>query len=89
MQNFIVHGHYNQGVKFRPSDWAERLVNAGTTNQYSRQCVHVFTMNGIKGISVKHCLEETDSALLAHILDFANTNNLTINYIGKNDDTSH
>ncbi len=50
MQNFIVYGHCDKGIKFRPSDWTERLVNAHTVTQQSKQCVHVFNINGIKGI---------------------------------------
>ncbi|CAC9555114.1 hypothetical protein [uncultured Gammaproteobacteria bacterium] len=64
MQNFIVYGHCDKGIKFRPSDWTERLVNAHTVAQQSKQCVHIFNINGIKGIKVKTCLEETNLMLL-------------------------
>ncbi|CAC9437368.1 hypothetical protein BSPLISOX_3265 [uncultured Gammaproteobacteria bacterium] len=83
MKNFIVYGHCDKGAKFRPSDWTERLVNTHTTTQQSKQCVHVFNINGIKGIKVKTCLEETNLVLLNQILDFATSNNLVIKYMGE------
>ncbi len=80
MQNFIIYGHCDKGIKFRPSDWTERLVNAHTTNEQSKQCMHIFN---IKGIKVKTCLEETNLMPLNQILDFATSNNLVIKYIER------
>jgi hypothetical protein len=63
-------------------------INTHTTTQQSKQCVHVFNINGIKGIKVKTCLEETNLVLLNQILDFATSNNLVIKYIGRYDEKS-
>ena len=81
MQGFIVLGLCDKKIKFRPSDWTERLVSSYTTNQKVRECVSIINVDGIKGIQIKECLTDVDPVLLNHILDFASMHNLVIKYI--------
>ncbi len=80
MNHFVVFGYCDKGIKFRPSDWAERLVNSHTVSGSAKECVHVFNSDGTKGIAIKPCLEKTNPKLLNHILDFVGSHNLVIKY---------
>lgn len=78
LNNFVIYGKQAKGSKFRPSDWAERLVDLHIPPDTKDQCVYVTNIDGIKGLSVKQCLKDVDPCVYDHITNFAVNNNLII-----------
>ncbi len=79
----IIEGVTNDGRKFRPSDWAERMSGAlstfGTDHRihYSPQ-LRPISLNGVKCVAVDPHLEETRPEVYRYIMQFASTNNLKV-----------
>jgi len=79
----IIQGETQDGRKFRPSDWAERMSGMLSTFgddhriHYSPK-LRPISLDGTKCIVLHKSLEESHSAIFAQIMDFASRNNLTI-----------
>jgi hypothetical protein len=81
----ILHGLTQDGRKFRPSDWAERLCGAVATYDKNRRitfhpCVALASIEGIKCVVIEASLENDDEMLFSFLIDFATENNLQIEY---------
>jgi hypothetical protein len=86
VQQLIIHGVTQQGHRFRPSDWAERLAGvmsqfrpagfAGSHLTYSPYVVPN-VLNGVKCVIVDTRLRELEPKAWKFVVDFANDNNLT------------
>ncbi len=79
----VIEGVTQDGRKFRPSDWAERM--SGVLSTFGRDhrihyspLVQPTTINGVKCIVVDPTLEKSHPEMFSHILSFARNNNLTI-----------
>ena len=81
----ILHGLTQDGRKFRPSDWAERLCRAVASYDKNRRitfhpCVSLASINGIKCVVVEASLEQDDEMLFEFLIEFATENKLKIEY---------
>jgi hypothetical protein len=81
----ILHGLTQDGRKFRPSDWAERLCGAVASYDKNRRitfhpCVSLASINGIKCVVVEASLEQDDEMLFEFLIEFATENKLKIEY---------
>ena len=79
----IIEGVTEKGVKFRPSDWAERLSGnlfsmRNNRITYSPLLKPTISKQGNKCVVLDHSLKNSNPLLYEHILDFAKSNNLKI-----------
>lgn len=77
----IIESVCNNGARFRPSDWAERLsssmANFGPDKKLRyTSAVHPGIVNDCKCLIVETTLVEQHPASFNSIIDFARTNNL-------------
>ena len=89
----IIKGVTEQGKKFRPSDWVDRLL--GVSSFYAREyhgnpkdiSSSVFAVNrdGVKSILFDSMLEEKASDLCTFLHTFAKDNNLAIEILDSSE----
>jgi hypothetical protein len=83
VKKIIIEGITENGRKFRPSDWAERMSGALSTFgrdhriKYS-PLLQPMTVNGIKCVSVDLRLKDDFAEMFAYIMRWADTNHLKI-----------
>ncbi|GAB4299684.1 MAG: DUF3579 domain-containing protein [Methylophaga sp.] len=80
-EKVIIRGLTQDGSKFRPSDWAERLCGAVASYGPGRRIifhphVRMASLDGVKCVVVDAVLEETDEMLFDFLMDFARDNGL-------------
>lgn len=81
----IIGGIDNNGHKFRPSDWVERLASIISSFgedqrlQYHR-CAIPCTIQGVKSLVVDQRLQDNIPQAYEFIMDFAKNNNLRIQF---------
>ncbi len=86
---YIIQGLTNDGRKFRPSDWAERM--SGALSSFGGGRIHYSPMlrpiayNGVKAVVLDPKLEEREPELFAYIMDFARSNNLRVTEAPRGD----
>ena len=78
-----IKGMTNDGKKFRPSDWAERLTTSVATFSRGRRMifhpsVNMVTIEGVSCVVVDSDLEQQDPMLFGFLMDFGKGNNLQI-----------
>lgn len=78
-----IKGLTEDGKKFRPSDWAERLTASVATFARGRRMifhpsVRMATIDGISCVVVDSDLEQLDPMLFGFLMDFGTRNNLQI-----------
>ena len=81
MEKVIIRGLTQDGGKFRPSDWAERLCGAVATYGPGRRIifhpnVQLASIDGVKCVVIDAELEQSDEMLFEFLIDFAEENNL-------------
>lgn len=79
----IINGVTEEGKKFRPSDWAQRLTSAVATYGPGRRIifhpkVRMATLDGINCVVIEADLEEEDPMLFEFLVKFGRENNLTL-----------
>ncbi|MFN3593345.1 MAG: DUF3579 domain-containing protein [Thiobacillaceae bacterium] len=82
-EEYVIRGETQQGRKFRPSDWAERLCGLfATTGPDLRTCYspHVFPVNreGMVCVVVSKRLQTEDPMVFKFLMDFARDNDLQV-----------
>src|SRR5690554_5146048 len=80
-EKVIIRGLTQDGSKFRPSDWAERLCGAVASYGPGRRIifhphVRMASLDGVKCVVVDAVLEETNEMLFDFLMDFARDNGL-------------
>ena len=81
-KKIIIEGVTEEGEKFRPSDWAERM--SGGLSTFRKRRIHYSpllqpsTHEGYKCVVLDPKLKETNPNLYESILEFARTNHLKI-----------
>ncbi len=79
----VIEGQREDGEKFRPSDWIERISSQiaqygkGKSLSY-RDCARPRIINGEKCLVVEYRLSKRDPHAYAFVQDFAKANNLKI-----------
>ena len=79
----IIQGITQDGGKFRPSDWAERLCGAVASYGPGRRIifhpnVKLASIEGVKCVVIDASLEEDDEMLFDFLTDFAEENRLQV-----------
>ena len=87
---YLILGILNNGNKFRPSDWIERIASIfGNFDSRQRLRYHPMVaparLNGQSGLFVDSNLVDSDSAAYHFIMDFAHNNQLQIIAINQPD----
>jgi len=78
----IIEGITEEGEKFRPSDWAERM--SGKLSTFEKRRIHYSPMlqptikDGHKCVVLDPKLQESNPALFESIMKFAQSNKLKI-----------
>lgn len=80
---FIIKGVTADGRKFRPSDWAQRLVTAVAVPGPGRHIrfhpkVSMSTVDGVDCVVVDAGLEQEEPLLFAFLINFGRDNRLEI-----------
>ena len=83
LARIIIEGITQDGLKFRPSDWAERMC--GALSKYGRDhrinyspMLHPLSINGIKCVSIDPEIQTLNPEMFSYIMQFANENKLSI-----------
>jgi len=82
LDELIIEGITTDGIKFRPSDWVDRLCGmlADFNNQkvsYSPYLRPLF-YNNMNCVAIKKSLQKTDPNVFKFLLQFASDNNLIV-----------
>lgn len=80
-EKVIIRGLTQDGGKFRPSDWAERLCGAVASYGPGRRIifhpnVKLASIEGVKCVVIDAVLEESDEMLFDFLMEFADDNKL-------------
>ena len=82
----VIYGITSDGVKFRPSSWAEMLIEGVGLTSFGRDhkihyTRHIWTIltNGNAGIIMNGWFKHEQPIAFAEIMRFANNNRLTVN----------
>jgi hypothetical protein len=79
----IIEGLTQDGRKFRPSDWAERMSGMLSTFGHDHR-IHYspklkpVSIKGVKCIAIDPSLRETNPEVFDQVMDFAYRNNLNV-----------
>lgn len=81
--NIIIKGITEDGRRFRPSDWAQRLTTAVGKPMKNRRIafhphVHMVTIDGVNCVIIDEALQESEPMLFEFLMDFARSNKLQI-----------
>lgn len=82
-EKVIIRGLTQDGGKFRPSDWAERLCGAVASYGPGRRIifhpnVRLASIDGVKSVVIDAVLEQNDEMLFEFLIAFADDNNLQV-----------
>jgi Protein of unknown function (DUF3579) len=83
VQQVIIRGVTQDGKKFRPSDWAERLYTAVASYGPDRRPifpphVHLTMKDGMKCVAIDLRMADENPLLYAFLVGFAHDNELTL-----------
>jgi hypothetical protein len=83
--DFIIRGLTQEGRRFRPSDWAERLCGimsqfGGGRMSYSPH-VYPITSDGVKCVMVEHELASVEPMAYNFLVGFARDNELQVSEV--------
>ena len=85
----IIEGITEEGAKFRPSDWAERMCGSLSTYRNHRlfysPLLRPSFRHGIRCVVLDPHLKEKNPELYKHIMDFAKANRLKM----RTDEETH
>lgn len=91
-QKIVIEGVTEEGKKFRPSDWAERMSGSLSTFKnhriYYSPLLRPSYRDGNRCVVLDPSLEQSNPELYEHILDFAKRNKLKICGEDDNNDES-
>ena len=84
----IINGVTENGKKFRPSDWAQRLTGAVATYGPNRRVkfhpsVRMATWEGINCVVIETAMEQEDPMLFEFLINFGRENNLKLTYANE------
>lgn len=85
VKQFVIHGVTENGNRFRPSDWAERLAGVmaqfrppGSAASHLTYSPYVLPLviDGVRGIVVDQRLRDLEPLAYKFVVDFARDNHL-------------
>ena len=81
-EKIIIEGVTQDGQKFRPTDWAERMCGALSTFRDRRMTysplLRPIVLDGNNCVVMDQALKEAHPSMYAYILEFAQENNLRL-----------
>jgi hypothetical protein len=82
-ETLVIESVREDGNKFRPSDWIERIsammANFGPDRRlHYASSVHPGMIDGTKCLMVDRLLEQENPEIFQHIMDFAQSNTLRV-----------
>lgn len=83
---YIIEGYTEDGRKFRPSDWIDRIASMMASYGSSHRLVfsdllHPELQNGQKCLIIDTELEIKDPTMFEYVMNFAKSNNLRISQV--------
>ncbi len=80
-RQWIIHGMRQEGERFRPSDWVDRLAGLGARFGADRRLRYAPELQGVmvdgqRALRISSCLERRDAELFRQVMDFARRNRL-------------
>lgn len=83
---YIIESYTEDGRKFRPSDWIDRVASLMASYGSSHRLVfsaylHPELYKGEKCLIIDTRLEEVNEIMFSHVMNFAKTNKLRISHV--------
>lgn len=83
---YIVEGVTEEGVRFRPSDWMDRIASmkaefADRHRLVYSELLHPELYNGVRCLVLDTRLKEEDEGMYDYVLDFIKSNRLKMTYV--------
>ncbi|WP_024851330.1 DUF3579 domain-containing protein [Hydrogenovibrio kuenenii] len=83
---YIIEGYTEDGRKFRPSDWIDRIASMMASYGTSHRLVfsdllHPELYQGQKCLIIDTQLEEVNPGMFEYVMDFAKNNNLKMTQV--------
>lgn len=88
IEGHLVFGFNQDGIKFRPSDWMERIASLyGCYSQNNRLCYNKYLMpiryEGQRCLFISDKLEHENPKAYRHVMEMVQSNQLQTRYLGK------
>ena len=82
---YIIEGYTEDGRKFRPSDWIDRIASMGATYDMQRlvysDLLHPELYEGQKCLILDTSLEEQNPGMFNYVMNFVKSNGLKMTYV--------
>ncbi|VAW48395.1 PhnO protein [hydrothermal vent metagenome] len=82
---YIIEGVTEDGRKFRPSDWIDRISSMGASYRNQRlvysDLLHPELYNGQKCLIIDTELEIKDPSMFQYVMNFVNSNGLKMSHV--------
>lgn len=83
---YIIEGYTEEGRKFRPSDWIDRIASMmasyGTSHRLVfSELLHPELYQGQKCLIIDTRLEEVNPSMFEYVMDFVKTNKLKMTQV--------
>ncbi len=82
---YIIEGYTEDGRKFRPSDWIDRIASMGATYDMQRlvysDLLHPELYEGQKCLIIDTALEEQNPGMFEYVMNFVKSNNLKMTHV--------
>lgn len=84
-EKIIICGKTQDGRKFRPSDWAERLSGSVAKHGPGRRIIYhplvrIIVRDGIKCVSIDPKLQQESPQIFQFLISFAHENHLLVEF---------
>lgn len=77
---YIIEGYTEDGRKFRPSDWIDRISSMGASYEMQRlvysDMLHPELFNGQKCLMIDTALEQANPGMFQYVMNFVKSNGL-------------
>ena len=77
---YVIEGYTEDGRKFRPSDWIDRISSMGASYEMHRlvysDMLHPELYNGQKCLIIDMALEKSNPGMFQYVMNFVKSNGL-------------
>lgn len=82
---YVIEGYTEDGRKFRPSDWIDRIASMGATYEMQRlvysDMLHPELYEGQKCLIIDTALEEENPGMFTYVMNFVKSNGLKMTQV--------
>ncbi len=87
-EQWLIEGIREEGGRFRPSDWVDRIAGLGACFGPDRRLryskgLQAVVFDGQRCLKVSQCLEQQNAGLYRTVMDFARLNHLRITRLDR------